>query len=62
MYGGVYHVANLGETSNPHYVLREFLVHSVEEVRGEEMERGMGRGQGGILCSMKGEEGRGNIV
>ena len=56
MYGGVYHVANLGETSNPHYVLREFLVHSVEEVREEEMEEG-------ILCSMKDGEGAGgNIV
>ena len=29
---GVYHVANLKETANPHYILREFLVHSVEEV------------------------------
>lgn len=32
VYGGVYHVANLKETANPHYILREFLVHSVEEV------------------------------
>lgn len=56
MYGGVYHVANLKETANPHYILREFLVHSVDEVcvweggdieggrEGENQQRGMARG------------------
>lgn len=31
VYGGVYHVASLTQTSNQHYILREFLLHSSEE-------------------------------
>ena len=35
VYGGVFHVANLKESSNPHYILREFLVHSADEVSSQ---------------------------
>jgi tyrosine-protein phosphatase non-receptor type 11 len=31
VYGGVYHVASLKETANPHYILREFLLHNSDE-------------------------------
>ena len=34
-YGSV-HVVNLKETPNPHYILREFLVHHEEVSGGEE--------------------------
>jgi tyrosine-protein phosphatase non-receptor type 11 len=35
VYGGVFHMANLKETANPHYILREFLLHCSDDEEGE---------------------------